>query len=422
MAVFLFPLPARSPLLPLPQKLLSLLCQFDNHVGVIRQTKVSLQQEVIEDIPEPVESHTSARPEKRILLHPVLPDFRRTASVDGIENHLGSVPLAARLHTAQKSSGLFCYVNRFKVRHTVPAVSAVIVPIFPEIPEHISSQAFICKTVEGHFPEPLKISLPHNFPGNIVQLLILPALFNKELICDNILTAVIQDALRRLPIAPGPACLLIVALHVFRHTVVEHIPHIGLVNSHTECIGGNHHWLPVIDEILLILPALLVRQARMIAGGRDSLPLELPADLLHLLSRQAVDNPAVLRMHCHIAFHRAKPVLNLLHRKPEIGPVKTRSRHKRTVQQQQIDHVCLHLIGGRGRKRSYHGPFGQAAHKLRYFQIPRPEILPPLGDTVSLVHCQHGNLSIFRKVQKALRQQPLRCDIDNLILSIPGQL
>ena len=61
----------------------------------------------------------------------------------------------------------------------------------------------------------------------------------------------------------------------------------------------------------------------------------------------------------------------------------------------------------------------QLPDKFRNFQISRPEILPPLGDAVRLIHRDHGylNPAVKRKVKKPIRHKPLRGDVDNLVPS-----
>ena len=39
---------------------------------------------------------------------------------------------------------------------------------------------------------------------------------------------------------------------------MDHKTHVGLIDSHAESVGGHHDGIPVVDEIVLVLPALLI--------------------------------------------------------------------------------------------------------------------------------------------------------------------
>ena len=95
---------------------------------------------------------------------------------------------------------------------------------------------------------------------------------------------------------PGTPGLLIIALHVLRHVIMHHKPHIGLVDPHTEGIGCHNDLIFIIYKIILVSFSLRVPQSRMIPGHGKSVTAELFTDLLHSLSGQTVHNSAVIRM------------------------------------------------------------------------------------------------------------------------------
>ena len=57
-----------------------------------------------------------------------------------------------------------------------------------------------------------------------------------------------------LAVPPGAARLLIVALQILGHVVVDDEPDVGLVDAHAEGVGGHHDADPVVEEIVLIVP------------------------------------------------------------------------------------------------------------------------------------------------------------------------
>lgn len=54
----------------------------------------------------------------------------------------------------------------------------------------------------------------------------------------DVTVGVEEDAVRDLSIPAGSARLLVVTLHWFRQTGVDHVAHIRLVNAHAEGYGG----------------------------------------------------------------------------------------------------------------------------------------------------------------------------------------
>ena len=196
---------------------------------------------------------------------------------------------------------------------------------------------------------------------------------------------------------------------------------IGLVNAHAEGIGGHHNGRPVVDKILLVFPPLLVGEARVVAGDGKAVPYKVLADLLHIFPCKAVDDPALPGMILQVLPDRPIAVLGCLHCEKQVASVKARGYHRGLPKLQHIQDIIPHLPGSRGREGADHRPPGQAAHKLRDPQVAGPEVLPPLGDAVGLVHRHHGNFHAPRKVQKLRRHQPLRSHIDNGVAALPGK-
>ncbi len=62
-----------------------------------------------------------------------------------------------------------------------------------------------------------------------------------------------QHALRRQPVTPGTARLLVIILHALGHVVVQNEPHVGFVDAHAEGVRRHNDGGFVVDEIILIL-------------------------------------------------------------------------------------------------------------------------------------------------------------------------
>ena len=144
----------------------------------------------------------------------------------GIYYHIRPIPLPARQHTSNQGPCNLRHIHFLKLTQAIGTITAVIRSILPKIPEDIIPQAFIGKAVESHLPQPVPIPLRHQIPGKRIHFLIILVIVNKELVRNHILSAVQQNTFRRFPISSGPAGFLIVALHIFRHTIMYHIPYI----------------------------------------------------------------------------------------------------------------------------------------------------------------------------------------------------
>ena len=154
----------------------------------------------------------------------------------------------------------------------------------------------------------------------------------------------------------------------------------------------------------------------MIAGGGHAVLLEHPAYILHLFPGGAVDHAAPAPPVPDQGQQGIRLVLGVQHLKAQIGPVKTGDHLQGVLQLQNAADVLPHLSGGGGSKGGHHGPSGQTSEKFHDTQIAGAEVLPPLGDTVGLVHRHHGHVQLPDHGQEPVRQQPLRGHIQKAVL------
>ena len=217
-----------------------------------------MQHQIIHHLPQLINRRPGQFSVMRILIHPVLPDFRRIRPVHRIDDHIRSIPLPARQHTANQRLCDLRHIHFLKLAQAVRTIPAVIRSVLPKIPENIIPQAFIRKAVEGHLPQPVPVPLRHQIPGERIHLLVVLVMVDKELVRHHVLPAVQQNTLRRFPVSSGPAGFLIVAFHIFRHIIMNDVPDIGFINSHSKGIGSHHNGIPVINKIVLILSPLAV--------------------------------------------------------------------------------------------------------------------------------------------------------------------
>ena len=350
----------------------------------------------------------------------VLTDFRSVCAVQGIENHRRAVALSAFPHTAQNCFCRHCYIHCLKFREAVGTVSAVVGTVFSEIPQDIVSQTLVREAVECHLFQAFLLPLADQ-RCRLGIFTLLCHIFDKELVCDHILSRIQQNTFRRKAVPACSSGLLIIAFHVFRHIIMDDVPHIRFIDSHAEGVCRYHDLLPVVNKVFLVFFPFQIGKARVISCDRIPFLFELFTDLLHIFSGQTVNNATVCLMLRKKGLCSRKFVFRLLYRKFQILPVKTRYQTYRVTQRQQCLDIVPHLFCCRCRKGSDHRTRGKLIYKLCDFQVTWAEILSPLGDTVCLIHANHRNLHRLHRVQKLRCQKALRSDIDNLVSALHGE-
>ena len=244
------------------------------------------------------------------------------------------------------------------------------------------------------------------------QRLLVRAL-QQELPRLHVALVVDEHAVGRRAVAPGAARLLVVALQVAGHVVVDDERDVALVDAHAEGVRGHHDGRAVKDEVLLVALALFGREARVVARGAHARFAQKVCDLLHVLAGGAVHDAALAGVLSHEAQEARALGLGLgaLHAIVEVGPVKPRNHDDRVAQGQAPGYVLAH--GGRrgGRERAHRGARAarglKALHELRDAQVARAEVLAPLRDAVGLVHGHQGHVHAAREVQESRVLQPL---------------
>ena len=103
----------------------------------------------------------------------------------------------------------------------------------------------------------------------------------------------------------------------------------------------------VIDKIILVVPAFLIREPCMISGGSDTIPDQFSADLLHQFSGQTVDDPAVIRMLQYVVVYFLVFIFRRFYRKVQILPVESCRGAKRIPKPQKPRDIFSYLFGCR---------------------------------------------------------------------------
>ena len=123
-------------------------------------------------------------------------------------------------------------------------------------------------------------------------LLVLPRLDERPH-PGHVLPSEEQQRLRRQPIAPRAADLLVVALEMLRQVPVDHEPDVGLVDAHPEGDRGRHD-LDLVENERFLDPLPLLRRQPGVVGVRGDAALpQVGGHLLRALARGAVDDPGL---------------------------------------------------------------------------------------------------------------------------------
>ncbi len=154
---------------------------------------------------------------------------------------------------------------------------------------------------------------------------LLPALVDERLQRDYVRIGIKHHSLSLHPVAARTPDLLIIALNVARHIVVNHPADITLVDTHTESHRGTHHLHIAVDKLLLSQIALRHRQTRMIDHRTVAQSPQIIVHRLRRLTADAIDNTRVMAVTLYESRDIANPLLLpriVPHAQRNIRPVK----------------------------------------------------------------------------------------------------
>ena len=315
-------------------------------------------------------------------------------------------------------------IHFLEIRVAAAAVSARQRRIFAEIAQNVMPQALGRGAVECHLLEAFAVARDELLTGCLVNGFVLGfvAALNQKLGHAHILSAVQQNTVGRLTVSTGTAGFLIVALHIFRHIIVDNERYVGFVDTHAECVGCDHNGLAVVQKIVLILAALLGIEARVIAGGGQTAAKQQIADLLHVFAGGAVDDAAFI-----LALVQQLQQLHalggrLFDSKIQIWTVKTGGLDEGFVQTECLHNVVTNLSCCGCRKRGNERPLRQFGEKVENFEVAWTKILSPLRDTVRFIDCDHRNRYALGKFEKRGSGQAFRRNIQQFVLPSSGEV
>ena len=110
----------------------------------------------------------------------------------------------------------------------------------------------------------------------------------------------------------------------------------------------------VIDKIILVVPAFLIREPCMISGGSDSVLNQFSADFLHQFSGKTVDNSTVIGMFQYVVVYFLVFIFRRFYRKVQILPVESCRGAKRIPKPQKPRDIFSYLFRRRSCKSADH--------------------------------------------------------------------
>lgn len=149
-------------------------------------------------------------------------------------------------------------------------------------------------------------------------------------------------------------------------------PHVGFIDAHTECIGRDDHVGAVRHELFLNLAALRCFQPAVIKKRMHALSIERAHDLFGRFPGRDIHDSRFLRpanpVHQRLSFLLF--FLKTIYAQVNVRPVKILDEDLGLSQPKPLNY------------RSE-------------LQVIRPEIVPPLADTMRLVHNKELDPSVF---------------------------
>ena len=204
------------------------------------------------------------------FLIPLFHDRCTAHSPKHINNHSLPLRLIHPRYCAKSHLSQFCTVNsqRWILAH-VAIVTIMVKPLIEIAQQDSSSTHFrFCKLLHA-----LQFLLVYSH---------LTRILHKMREHCHIAIRIKHQSIRRQSIPSCPTYLLIIALKIFRHIVVNHPPDIALVNPHAKCYRGAYYFRFIVEKTLLYCLSNIIRQSGMITFCIVTFPFQ---SICHFLCR-----------------------------------------------------------------------------------------------------------------------------------------
>jgi len=190
--------------------------------------------------------------------------------------------------------------------------------------------------------------------------------------------------------------------------------HVGLVDAHPERDRGDDHDAVLADEAILVAGAHIGVEPGVIGQGRDAGLGEGCRHILHLGSRQAIDDTGIAGVTLGnegLELGRRIPLIDDL--VSDVWPIEARDKLRRVDQTEPLgDLLASQFVRGRGERHARHA--GKTLGDDGEPDIFRAEIVSPLRDAMSLVDRKQRDPGLLEQRKAAWVQQALRRDVEQI--------
>lgn len=207
--------------------------------------------------------------------------------------------------------------------------------------------------------------------------------------------------------------LLIISLQGLGNIVMDHIAHVGFVDTHAESDRGHDHIGPLHQEVVLIGRTCLGVHTGVIGQSPDAVGYEQLRKLLDLLAAQAVDDAALALVLLDVTDNLPVHIVLGPDFVIQVGAVERRLEYRSVAHTQVFLDVHLHL-GGSRRRQGDQGRRADLVDDRTNAAVLRTEIMPPLRNTVRLVDGVERNLDLAQKRHVILFGERLRSEVEQL--------
>ncbi len=243
------------------------------------------------------------------------------------------------------------------------------------------------------------------------------ALFIDEVdLLGHIAGAEKQYAFSRQTVAPGPACLLIIALQIFRQIIMHNETDVRLIDAHSERDGCGDHADIVAQERFLMFCALCGCETSVIRFRADAIFVKIARQRIGALATRAINDAAVVRpaaderQHLFVGRRFGNNTIG------QVRPVEAGDVAARIAQVQLLNDVDPHPLGSRGGER-HDRHFGQMFPQFFQLTIFRAEIVTPFADAMRFIDCDLRDVPVERAFQKRLQHQSFWRDVKHTVFA-----
>ena len=233
----------------------------------------------------------------------------------------------------------------------------------------------------------------------------------------DVVRAVETDTLSFAAVTTCTACLLIVSFQTLRDVIVDHKTNVRLVDTHTERDRRYDHLTLLHQECVLVRTTRRSIHTGVIRTSRDTIHFQYLCQVLHLLTRQTIDDTA-------LAFHPAdiahKVFIYLFRLRPyfviQVRTVKTALENGCIWHTKVLLDIFLHFRRSRSRQR-YNRRLTDTLNHTADLTVLWTEIMTPFRDTMRLIYGVERDLHTPQKVHVLRFLQTLRRQVQELRLA-----